>query len=234
MEIKNPWPLLRAGKAEQERGLELCRQAYAQNPDDSEMMELGIALLWVEQYASAWDHFQKAIKRNPKATIDSSYGMAGVAKWCLGERREAVAEWVLGLKAKYVDAADVEMPLLLYFASVVSPEVCDKATARKLMLEKAEDELTEVWPGPIVQLILGQINEGEFLNRYERDLRDNLWQAEFYRSLMRFEPGKISDFRESMRKLADVQQPEWQDESILLARIWDEEFFLARYEAIQR
>lgn len=237
MKSKSVWPLLRAGKAEREQGLELCREAYARNPDGSHTMQLGIALLWVKQYASAWEHFQAAIEKHPNKAFDSEFGMAGVARWCLGERREAVAAWVLGLKAKYAGSAGLglSMPLLLFFASVITPEMYDIATSRKLMLEKSKDIRIKSWPGPIVQRILGQINDGEFLRhcqgRDERDLRDNLWQAGFYRSLMQFEASNISDFRESMQKLTDIQQPEWQAEDAFLSRIWKEEYFLARQEA---
>lgn len=204
-------------------------------------MQLGIAHLWLKQYAQAWEHFSTTIERKaPRGTSnkrDSFYGMAGVAKWCLGERREAIAEWVLGLKAERVRASGANMPLLLFFASVVSPELYDNAAARKLMLEKTNEVIIQAWPGPIVQWILGQINGGEFLKhcqgRDKRDLRDNLWQAEFYRSLMRFERSRISNFRETMQKLTNMQQPEWQEEDAFLSRIWKEEYFLARYEATE-
>jgi tetratricopeptide (TPR) repeat protein len=241
MESRSVWPLLRAEKAEQEQGLALCREAYARNPSASHIMQLGIALLWLKQYAQAWEHFSTIIERKaPKGTSnkhESFYGMAGVAKWCLGERREAIAEWISGLKAEYAGAAGlgVEMPLLLFFASVVSPELYDNAAARTLMLEKTKNVRIKTWPGPILQWILGQINGGEFLRhcqgRHKRDLRYNLWKAQFYRSLMQFERSKISDFRESMHKLTDMQQPEWQDEDEFLSRIWVEEYFLARHEA---
>jgi len=240
MESKSVWPLLRAGKAEQEQGLELCRQAYARDQSASYIMQLGIAYLWLKQYAQAWEFFSSIIaQKAPRGTSnksDSFYGMAGVAKWCLGERRDAIAEWVLGLKAERVRIGGAQIPLLLYFASVICPELYDHAAARKLMLEKTKDALIQSWPGPIVQWILGQITGGELLRhcqgRHERDLRHNLWEAEFYRSLMRFERSKISDFREAMCKLTDLQQPEWQDEDAFLSRIWSEEYFLARHEAV--
>jgi hypothetical protein len=230
------WPLLRSGKAEQERGLELCREAYAKNPSPSHIMQLGIAYLWLKQYAQAWEHFSTIIKqKTPGGTSnksDSFYGMGGVAKWCLGGRREAIAEWVLGLKAERVRTSGAHIPLLLYFASVICPELYDNAVARQLMLEKTKDVLIQYWPGPIAQWILGQVNDEGFLRHCQgRHERNNLWQAEFYQSLVGFEQRKISDFRESMHKLTNIQQPEWQDEDVFLSRIWKEEYFLARFEA---
>jgi hypothetical protein len=239
MERKSVWPLLRGGKAEQEQGLELSRQAFEADPNPSQVMELGVALLWLKRYAEAWEHFSTVMKekglRGNLNKHDGCYGMAGVAKWCLGERREAVAEWVSGLKAKYVGpAGGVQMPLLLFYASVLSPEVYDNAAARNLMLEKTKDERIKRWPGPILQWMLAQIDDSEFLRHCqdgdERELRHNVWTAEFYRSLMQFDRSKISDYRESMRKLADLQQPEWQVQNEFLSRIWSEEYFLARFE----
>ncbi|HVM62917.1 MAG TPA: hypothetical protein VMV72_18795 [Verrucomicrobiae bacterium] len=235
MEDANLWALLRAGKAEQERGLNLVRQAYTQKPCGSEIMQLGIALLWLGRYVEAWEHYRGAIREYPRAS-DGDYGMAGVAKWCLGEQRDAVSEWNLGLRAKYERAGlGVKMPLLLYFASVIRPDLYASDDAKKVMLEKTKNRRIKWFPGPILQWILGQISEDELRQRcqgrHEPDLRNNLWQVEFYRSLMTYEKGEVLLFRESMSKLSDIHQPEWQSETVLLDRIWCEEFFLARHEA---
>lgn len=119
---KNPWTLLRAGKAEQELGLRLVHQAYTDRPTPSRGMELGIALLWLRKYASAWEHFCSLIDADPQRCGDADYGMAGVAKWCLGETEQSIVYWRAGLKAKYARTAGlgVTMPLLLFFASVVN------------------------------------------------------------------------------------------------------------------
>ncbi len=164
--------------------------------------------------------------------------MAGVAKWCLGEHKEAVTEWVQGLKSKYARGAGlgVKIPLLLYFASIVMPEVYDKKDAINLLLEKAKDRRIKSWPGPIAQsVVLGQIDEVEFRARcqwrHEHDLLNSLWQASFYKSLKGFKTLEVQAYKNAMEKLSDVKQVEWRDERILLERIWNEEFFLARHEA---
>ncbi|HZQ46037.1 MAG TPA: hypothetical protein VFC07_03415, partial [Verrucomicrobiae bacterium] len=55
---------------------------------------------------------------------------------------------------------------------------------------------------------------------------------EFYRSVLTLEQGGVAEFQNSMRKLSDANQPEWQDErNVFTVRIWCEEFFIARYEA---
>ena len=84
MENINPWPLLRGGKVEQAAGLWLVQQAFEAEPSPSHAREFGIALVWLGKYDKAWTHFRSVIESSPTAG-DGDYGMAGVAKWCLGK-----------------------------------------------------------------------------------------------------------------------------------------------------
>ena len=217
----------------------------------STTMELGVALLWLGRYAEAWQHFHSVIETAPQSG-DNDYGMAGVAKWCLGKPDEAVLEWRAGLKARYARASGlgIRMPLLLFLAAVRQPKVFDRRSAEKLLQEKMADIRIRNWPGPIAGLVLGQISETEFQNhclginpggtgknpfaRYNQHEASNcLWLADFYRNILALEQGtSLSDFKLSMRKLSDTSQQEWQDEkNVFTVRIWCEEFFLARHES---
>jgi hypothetical protein len=226
MERFNPWPLLRGEKAEQERGLQLVQQAYNEQPYASEAMEFGVALLWLEKYNEAWDHFSSIIETSSRSG-DNDYGMAGVAKWCLGKPEEAVLEWCAGLKAKYARASGlgIRMPLLLFFAAARHPKVFDKRKVEELIREKLGDIRIRNWPGPIARLLLGQISEAEFANHCRgikpdisvknpfvrnspQETSNCLWLAEFYRSVLSFQQGELSDFQSTMRKLSDTSQPE--------------------------
>ena len=141
MEYVSPWPLLRGGRDEQEQGFRLVQQFYAEDPlFGSAIMTLGVALLWLERYTEAWEHFHAVIETAPRVG-DVYYGMAGVAKWCLGRPDEAVSEWRAGLKAKYARASglNVSSPLLLFFAAVREPRVFDRKSAEKLLLKTTKD-----------------------------------------------------------------------------------------------
>jgi hypothetical protein len=219
-------------------------------PIGSEAMTLGVALLWLGRYGETWEHFHSVIEKGIRVG-DGYYGMAGVAKWCLGRPDQAVLEWRAGLKAKYARASglNVIMPLLLFFAAIREPRVFDRKLAEKLLLETTKDIRIRNWPAPIARLVLDQISEAEFQNhclgirpgdsgknpfaRHNQQETSNcLWLAEFYRSVLALEQGALSDFQDSMRKLSDTSQSEWQDEkNVFTARIWCEEFFLVRYEA---
>lgn len=200
-------------------------------------MELGVALLWLGRYDEAWEHFCSSIDTSPRSG-DSKYGMAGVAKWCLGEPREAVSKWRAGLKAKYARAGvPFQMPLLLYFTSVVRPDVFNPDEAKKLLEEMLTHPKIDRWPGPIVKFVLGRIGEDEFLrsrqstNPVETASRSRPWLAEFYTSLVGRERMTPLEFKNYMRKVADTSQPEWQEEGVFTSRLWHEEFFLARHES---
>lgn len=251
MENNNPWVLLRASKAEQSEGLKQAKQAYARRPYGSEARQLGIAFLWLGRYTEAYEHFRSRIDSDPRSG-DGDYGMAGVAKWCLGKPDEAVSEWRAGAKAKYARTAglNIILPLLLYFAAVRQPKIFDRHLAETLIREKTGDIRINNWPGPIAKLVIDQISEAEFQNHcrgirpgddtsknpflgYNQQQTSNcLWEAEFYRSILALSHGgTLSDFKSSMWKLSDTSQPEWQDErNVFTVRIWHEEFFLARHE----
>jgi tetratricopeptide (TPR) repeat protein len=242
MEKVNPWTLLRAGEEEQEKGLREIQRAYILERSPSKIKELGVAYLWLYQYQQALEHFHKAIKEF-HSTLSSFYGMAGVAKWCLGEPSEAISQWRAGLRAQYADTSGlgVKMRLLLFFVSVVRSDLLDNGSVRKLLQEVTADRRLRYWPGPIAQYILGEITADEFQAfckstsprqpTNERDTRNRQWLAEFYRTL-KLGLSTQSMFKESMRKLSDTDQPARWDESTLVDRIWHEEYFLARHEAI--
>ena len=77
---------------------------FEDDPDASSIMELGVAYLWLKDYAAAWHHFHSANHRQPLYAANF-YGMAGVAKWCMNEPNDAVSQWAMGIRCKYADAA---------------------------------------------------------------------------------------------------------------------------------
>ena len=104
----------------------------------SETMELGAAYLWTKKYSSSLAHYNRFNKAYP-LQIASIYGMAGVAQWCLNDPHNAVRQWREGLQCDYADAAGgAQLPLLLFFASIVEPETFSRVEAESLLAERAE------------------------------------------------------------------------------------------------
>ena len=127
------------------------------------------------------------------------YEMAGVAKWCLNAKEEAVAHWQAGLKCAYADAAGgVRLPLLLYVASVLSPELFPRAGAEELLTVKTHGGRTTLWPGPLGNYLLGQIDDAGLISRcVNRDGSEYFlgrWQADFYFGIRAYDRGDEARF----------------------------------------
>ena len=89
MPDQSPWDYIFEGRVD--LGLALMTEALARKRTPSTITSLGLAYLWLEQYATAWEHYQHAIETYPY-TMDGFYKEAGVAKWCLNEPEIAVQQ----------------------------------------------------------------------------------------------------------------------------------------------
>jgi len=234
MNRTDPWHCLRTGNTA--KGLKEFERNYEREPEASEIMELGVAYLWVRQYEKAWEHFRKSIKDYPQS-MSSFYGMAGTARWCLGDVIEAVRQWREGLKSDYADTLGlgIHLPLLLLVGSILRPGSFEKQSALKFLEEKARDDRVSDWPGQIALWALGEIDARELRNQCgghdEVETYDRQWLASFYDGVLSYRVGKEGEFKDTMRRLTDTSGPRWADDDFFLARMWSEEFFLARHEA---
>ncbi len=229
------WLMFKADQGHEEQLLRSCEEQYSADPVDGfRQVNLGTAYLWLRRYERAAEHYEAILKVAPAAG-DDIFGMAGVAKWCLGEKKEAVALWNRGRRAKYSRGGlTVAMPLLMLFASILDPESYDKAAAENLLREVVKNPLIRYWPGPIARMIVGEISETELskeLRGYnEADSRGREWDLKFYRSLLDIGESRSLRFKHAMREPTDLQRPEWQDERYFSKRVRHEELFLARHE----
>ena len=141
----NNWDFIRSGRTDE--GLQRMRDAYSRESTNSDAMELGVAYLWVGDFQMASDHFDDFNRKRPHH-ISVTYGMSGTAKWCLGKRPAAVAEWHSGLNCQFADAggAGLRIPLLLFFASVAEPSVFPPSEADNLLHARSADPRATIWP----------------------------------------------------------------------------------------
>lgn len=232
---KDPWwNLLRSGAKEE--GLRLIERGYEREPLTHEM-DLGIGYLFTDEYVRAWKHFTRANQESPTPTSIVA-GMAGVAKWCLNKPEEGMAEWREGLRCEFTDwAGGVELPLLMYFASVARPDEFLKfrAEAEKLLTKRAGSHLIRNWPGPLAEFVLSRIDESTLRNKCQQndEVDTSLYHrlADFYVALKARASGDIAKWNATVRKIADTSGPEWSNHDFFLGSVWSEEFFLARHEA---
>jgi hypothetical protein len=232
---QRPWQLLQAGyDAEAIRRL---REAYERDVTSaSHIMTLGVAYLWVQDYLAAWKHFDSANQRRPKHA--PFFGMAGAARWCLDDPEASVREWRAGLKSGYADGAGgVDLPLLLFFASVVKPELFDHREAENLLANRMENPLIHNWPGPLAEFVSGRIDV-ETLRRRCIGVDDDstficMWRADFYIGVLQRVSGNAEHFQDMMRKTATTSPDDFDlaKRRRYLRKLWHPEFFIARHRA---
>lgn len=232
----NPWSLLRSG--ERNQAIEQLQKEFRTKPDASHAMELGVAYLWLKDYDAAWHHFHQ-VRQTHARSHARFYGMAGVAKWCLGEQTEAIGEWRAGLKSQYADGAGgVTLPLLLFVATIVNSDLFERSEAERLLTLRAEDPRVRNWPGPIAEFVLGRIDEESLQNRcMVRDESDSLlrlWLMEFYVGVLALDRGDQAKFQAMIRRTGTAVDDDFDSlKKHFLAKLWHEEFFIARHAAVQ-
>jgi len=226
------WSRLRGEGAE--AALHEMVQEYGDRNDPSPVMALGVAYLWRGHYKRAFEHFDDAIKTS-RTSKSVFFGMAGVAKWCVDDPKEAVGQWRAGLRAQYADGAGgIRLPMLLFTAAVVTPSAFSQAEAAFLLNEKVHDARARNWPGPLGKFLLGQIDQEGLLEHltgvHQNDTALRHWLSDFYKGVVGFSCGEVSVFNGAMRKAVEVAVNESNDQRFFTGCIWHEEFFIARHE----
>jgi lipoprotein NlpI len=125
-----------------------------------------IALLNLMKYDEVFNIASEIIKIT-NGKNDSDYIMAGIACWLQGKQKEAVDIWRDGLKTQYTDAAGgIEIPALMYYASVVSGDTNLEKEAISLLKKKYKSKAVANFPGSIAGYLLGKLSEPDLLNSY--------------------------------------------------------------------
>lgn len=235
--VKAAWELMRAGKAE--AGIDRLKRAHARDRSASNVMQLGEAFLWVKDYRAARRHFLTAIAKQA-IVADCYFAMAGAASWCLRERETAVNHWHEGLRCGYTDAAGgITLPLLLFFASVVSAELFAETKAREELARRLRRHWARNWPGPLAEFVLGQTDLEAMEARYDRVTKADeflsRWQTRFYVGVLKYARGDTPQYLELMRATAKTTNEDFDPKNDqYLGKLQHAEFFIARYESRRR
>jgi len=246
--VTEAWDLLRQRKADE--GLVLLKDDCSVNRSPRASLGYGAALMWTEQYKNAVEYLEGVIEisRAAKPSIGLSedhYSLAGAGRWCLGDYSEAVKLWRLGTQAPYaIYGVGLECPRLLFLASTLSAELCDRAKTLELLKKRASDPRVHDYPGTLAQFILG-IVDNETLDaslarsgwRYAECLnRDHKWKAAFYRAVLDLERSIITRaaFGQLVEAMAELSQFEDLDSTEFWWMARYAEFYIARHEALLR
>jgi lipoprotein NlpI len=229
------WDLMFAGQ--HDAAIRLMRDEYSgQFGDLSATFGLGRGYLWMGDYAAAWEHFDAVNRKQPRYS-NSYYNMAGAAKWCMGEPRTAVEQWVEGCDCEYADAAGgADSPLLLFMASAFDPALITPKEAEKFLTIRADDQRVRYWLGPVVTYLLGRTDETTLRTKCTgvkpAGTVANNWLADFYVGVLQRANGSLADLTELMRRTAAVSPNDFTvGRRILGLKMLNAEYFIARHES---
>src|SRR6266702_2666172 len=125
---KDGWALLEDGRYEE--AIAKFKNEFQRNKEPLTLGNMGLAYLLAGDPASALVVFDSLLGERFVGT--GNYAMAGIPRWILGRRQEAVSVWKKGIGSQYADAAGgMELPLLLYYAAVRDPEALVLSKAKK-------------------------------------------------------------------------------------------------------
>jgi tetratricopeptide (TPR) repeat protein len=206
----------------------------------SNYYSLGAVYMWSGDYRSALAHFDEQIRAALplNAPGDSTFGMAGTAAWCLGDKKLAIKYWRSGTTAEYaVAGANTRTELLLYVVSLLDPTTFSVESAQQLLIKKASHWRVKNWPGPIAQYILGIAAEQEVrqkaVDREGDPAEPNpmSWQFDFYKLLTTAaSAGKeMGALGNGLQYLVNVKGSEYLSGIKFFYFLRLEEFYLARH-----
>jgi hypothetical protein len=218
---KDGWALLESGQYTE--AIEKLEQEFAADKDPLTGANLGLACLLAGNPARAVAVLDGML--DDRSVTTAEYAMAGIARWLLGRKKEAVVVWKKGIGCQYTDAAGgMELPLLLYFAAVSEPGLLALPKARLTVSTATKHPWAECWPGPLGAYVLEDLSETEVRRAAvfsNRDItRCQTAQVEFYVGVKALESGDRHAFKGQMQVCADI--PNWYLEN---------EYHLARFEA---
>ena len=132
MAKKCGWHLLQEGDLH--GALKLLKAEHRRDPSKGTCNNLGTCHLCLGDAQAAKDCFDEALAM--PLPDSGTCALAGMARWILKDRTEAVRIWQEGLDYDYRDAAGgVELPLLSFYAAVREPLVFSLTRAKKLIRE---------------------------------------------------------------------------------------------------
>jgi len=229
---QNPWHLVEDGRLE-EAVREYSRR-YEQGHEVANLLGRASARLLLGDYAGALRDTQISLAEgDPRLRADTQHTRQGICYWYLRQPLLAVQSWRNGLTAPYTDAAGgVQVPALLLYAAERLADAALRKEALTLLRKHGRrksrpprqggfaDLDIGAWPGPIVHLLLGNIDASALDGQAARARHPHLlarWQcqADFYVALRALRDGDLTTFRARMAHAAASSYGYLEDEYYL-------------------
>ena len=141
-------------------------------------------------------------------------------------------------------AGGITIPLLLYAASILRPEVIDRKEALDILADrvkvvkehrKVRNCRIQNWPGPLALYVLGETDIVALRERcgndvHEKQIATNYWKTDFFEGLTELGRGNRERFEVLVAKMVDDVEQNTSNKKIFPSRLWNTELFIARHE----
>ena len=137
---------------------DLANSAYLVSGDENDLRVRANTYMFLKDYKKALADYLKIIQiTKPENKFDGNYIDAGIAYWLLGCKDEAVLAWKDGLKFIKYTSNIVNVPAVLFFASVYLKDM--------KLLNLANSYLKKRWKNrvPTAGFLLGEMTKDELL-----------------------------------------------------------------------
>lgn len=193
------WELIKAGSFEN-----ACIRADAEWQESKSVLSLRnkvFALLNLGRLEEAGELCRDIIRCRHGDT-DTDFIFLGVSQWLLGHFDSAVATWRDGAATKFTDAAGgVEVPLLLFFASVKTSQDSLRIQSLDELRKLCKSSASANWPGPIAGYVLGDLSEEKLessMSQHPLLRAKQACQSAFYIGVRRLLEQDEAGFRQAM------------------------------------
>jgi hypothetical protein len=219
-EKQDGWELVLEGRYDE--AISRLYEQYEEIGADGFLGNIGCAYMLKGDPDRAVEIMEGLLSRKYAGT--THYALAGVANWLCCGHEQAVSLWKKGRSCQYTDAAGgMELPLLLFYASVRTPVLIGKDETKDLLQQQLQHSWAACWPGPLGAFVLGKMTEDEARQKavftVEEVTRRQTMQVEFYAGLRALAGGDARRFNACMKRCASTKGGELTNE-----------FYLARHE----
>jgi hypothetical protein len=203
LQVKSLWKQIKGGKKKEI--VERLKKRVKRNPSWPSLMDLGLAHLVGNDLHEACCVFDQLIEKEPQFSANFEY--KGLCHWLMNNRKESVGAWQKGLKCQYTDAAGgMQIPLLLFFASVRHPPTFDQQKAEHLIKKILTKDWADDWPAPLGKYLLEMIDYQQLVEcgkEYDyvrtKDLR-----VVFYHGVMALKKDDVVEFKYRMQECSKI------------------------------
>jgi len=168
------WQIFLDGRVAE--ALSVFQEKYRQTGCRGTLGNCALALLDLERYGDAIVVLEEVRQAEVRENLSADLTLVelGIARWCAGDKANALRDWEASLGTDYADSAGgVQGPAVLWFGALKTGERHLEEKALKLLKKFWKPRIMQAskWPGPIAiaGFILGDVDERRFVQLWTQD-----------------------------------------------------------------